>query len=610
MQRKLFVGLGLMAVVSAADLFAQDRSLRLLPGEVRISSHPYQPQLAVLHSEARLVEVEIVVRDSRGKPVKGLSRDDFEVLDSGKRREAVAFSVENNASREPAPGQQTKARPSAPVPPSIPVPMQSVSAGRSIALLFDDVNTPPGDLGRAKIAASRFIKEELSAGDGVAIFDTSAGEVVRFTSDTKLLITGVQGLQSHPRLSAGGIGSCPRITVYQAYQISSGDPTALQSAVLEDCQCPGHDATQCLAFEEVPEYAASSAGAGGEKVGGYDPATTAIVTEVKTQASATWLQAQLLSESTFGAIRACLKTVATMPGKRMLLIASSGFVSGDVGPQEDAIVQDALRAGVVINALDAKGLYAEAPARPLNEPAEAAALHPLSMIYEARSLGERLESQDAAMARFAESTGGLFFHNNNDLNLGFYQLGVVPEVAYELAFQPAEDGKYHRLKIELKNNGSGFVQARPGYLAPNGAAAAQLDQTHALDQAVMGDEESKAVPAEVKLQLTQTTPNGRRLSLNIHIDARGLPFQRQKDIHLEKLNFVAALYDLQGTFITGREAEMELALKPESYERLTETGITGTLSLEVSPGFYTLRSVVQEGVQGKLTAETRKVHID
>ena len=99
-------------------------------------------------------------------------------------------------------------------------------------------------------------------------------------------------------------------------------------------------------------------------------------------------------------------------------------------PAGDTIVQDSLRAGVVINALDAKGLYAEAPTRALNEPAEAIALHPLSLIYEARSSGARLESQDSAMDRFAESTSGLFFHNNDDRNLGFCQLGVTPEVAF------------------------------------------------------------------------------------------------------------------------------------------------------------------------------------
>jgi VWFA-related protein len=613
MQRKAFVGLGLIVVVFAAALFAQDHSLQLSPGEVRISSHAYQPRSAMLHSETRLVDVEIVVRDSRGKPVKGLSRDDFEVLDSGKKREAVAFSVETAARGENVKREQTEERVPSPASasPSVLIRPGPIYAGRSIALFFDDVNTPFGDLGRAKIAALRFIREGLSAGDRVGIFTTSAGELVRFTSDTGLLAGAVRQLQSHPRSSAAGIGACPRITPYQAYQISNGDPTALQSAVLEDCRCPGHDATQCLAFEDVPAYAISGTGSsGGNAGGGYSPSAYAIVSEVKTQASATWLQAKLISDSTFDAIRACLHSVAAMPGQHMLLIASSGFISGEVGPQEDAIIQEALRAAVVINGLDAKGLYAEAPARPLNEPSEASSPHPLSMLYETRSLGESLESQDAAIARFAESTGGLFFHNNNDLNLGFYQLGVIPEVAYQLAFPPAEDGRYHKLKIELKSKATGFVQARPGYFAPSGAAAAQLDQSDNLDHAVTGDEELNGVPAGVTLQLAKTAENKRRLSLNIYVDAKKLPFQRQKDLHVEKLTFVAALFDLQGTLISGREAEMDLALKSESYERLTNSGITGTLSLEAAPGFYSLRSVVQEGVQGKMTAETRKIHID
>ncbi|MFZ0278544.1 MAG: hypothetical protein WA254_14115, partial [Candidatus Sulfotelmatobacter sp.] len=89
-----------------------------------------------------------------------------------------------------------------------------------------------------------------------------------------------------------------------------------------------------------------------------------------------------------------------------------------------------------------------------------------------------------------------------------------------------------------------------------------------------------------------------------------LPFQHQKDVHVERLIFVAALYDLQGTFITGKEAEMDLALKPRSYERLTSSGINAALSLEAPPGSYSLRSVIQESVEGKITAETHKVQID
>jgi VWFA-related protein len=617
MLRKPLLTLGLMALSFPAALCAQEHSLHLSPGEVRISSHPYQPQFATLHSEARLVEVEVVVRDSRGKSVKGLTRDDFELRDSGKRRDLTAFSVDsvtNASSASPVqPGIESSVR--ALPEPASPERPETASAGRSIALLFDDVNTPSGDLARAKIAASRFIKEELSATDRVGVFDTSAGEVSPFTSDTTLLRGVIAGLESHPRASAGGMGSCPRITPYQAYRISNGDSGALQAAVLEDCKCPGHDGTQCLDIDNTPsfELSASMSGGGnasGSNGNGYLPQMDAIISEVKTQASSTWLQTKLVSDSTFAAIRACLQSVANTPGKRVLLIATSGFISGDLGPEEDAIIHQALRASVVINALDAKGLYAESPTRPLKEGSESTELHPLSMLDEARSLGERLESQDAAMARLAESTGGLFFRNNNDLNLGFYRLGVIPEVTYRLAFPPAEDGKYHQLKVEVKNTGSDFIQARPGYFAPSHAAAEQPDQRDALEHAVMGSEESHYVASGMTLQVAKAGESGRRLSLNIRIDAKRLPFQRQKDLRVERLTFVAALYDVQGAFIIGKEGEMNLALRPASYEQLADSGITGSLSLEAPPGAYSLRAVIQEGVQGKITAETRKIRID
>lgn len=209
------VALGLIGVVLVAVLVAQDHSLQLSPGEVHISSRPYQPETATIHSQARLVQVEIVVRDSHGKPVKGLTKDDFEVLDSGKKRETVAFSTVTTSAGDADTGKRTEAQPTGSVSvPAISGPSQPASAGRSIALFFDDVNTPVGDLARAKIAASRFLKEELSPGDAVAIFDTSSGEVARYTSDVNLLTGAVRELQSHPRSSAGGIGSCPRIPPY------------------------------------------------------------------------------------------------------------------------------------------------------------------------------------------------------------------------------------------------------------------------------------------------------------------------------------------------------------------------------------------------------------
>ena len=56
-----------------------------------------------------------------------------------------------------------------------------------------------------------------------------------------------------------------------------------------------------------------------------------------------------------------MRHLAKMPGRRMVLMASSGLITGDMEQEGDAVVSEAVHNGVIINSLDAKGLYAEAP---------------------------------------------------------------------------------------------------------------------------------------------------------------------------------------------------------------------------------------------------------
>jgi len=124
----------------------------------------------------------------------------------------------------------------------------------------------------------------------------------------------------------------------------------------------------------------------------------------------------------------------------------------------------ALHAGVVINSLDAKGLYTGAFSAE-----KGAGGH-----FDDRSVGNMQlianaskEAPNDALASLAYNTGGLWFHNSNDLDAGFHELGMRPEVSYLLAFSPPEaaNGKYHHLKVRLNNPGHNSVQARLGYVA-------------------------------------------------------------------------------------------------------------------------------------------------
>ena len=66
-------------------------------------------------------------------------------------------------------------------------------------------------------------------------------------------------------------------------------------------------------------------------------------------------------------------------------------------------------------------------------------------------------------------TGGVFFHNSNDLEAGLKQLTEVPECHYVLEL-PIGDVKrnnaLHRLEVKVARSGVG-VAARRGYFIPN-----------------------------------------------------------------------------------------------------------------------------------------------
>lgn len=583
----------------------------LSPGEVRLTSHPYQPR-AVLHLESRLVQLEVVVRDSHGRAVIGLSKDDFVVYDSGKVRDLTAFSlgifdsaVSNVAVSAATPADvplDATAQPTATQPQS---PTKNSASRRWIALLFDDINTSPGDLAHAKIAAGRFARAAVAGGDSIGVFATSGGRAVEFTADTTTILANVASVQSHPRTSTGGSAQCPRMTAYEAYQIMNNDPTAMKAKVSEACHCGG----QSCEVEAVPadKLLNPTSNARGNAYEGGTLST--IIDSLRAQAEETWSQTQQASQATLDSIRAILARLQGMPGTRMLLLASSGFLSGTLDQEQDAIIDAAVRAGVVINALDAKGLYAEAPGGPINESNELSEIPVSSTVFQIQSLGDRLDDLDSAMARFAESTGGLLFRNNNDLDLGFRQVGLLPACTYLLGFSPAEDGKYHKIKVKLKNASHDFVQARPGYFAPTKETIDAPSPAEKVDSLMGGTDEEANLPATVSEKLGKTASGESQLTIQAHIDVQKLVFDQQKDRHVQKLTFIAALFDPDGTFVAGKEAEMDLALKPESFDRFSKTGINGVMQLEAPRGSYRLRVVVQESFHGSLIATTRTLQI-
>src|SRR5690242_18007806 len=103
-------------------------------------------------SGVSLVLVDVVVRDRSGAVVKGLTADDFELLEDGARQQIVTFAFEEitpNAAPVDAAATTTLPASPSPDPPTHPLTSSEVSGHRLLTLVFDTSSMQPEDVEKA-----------------------------------------------------------------------------------------------------------------------------------------------------------------------------------------------------------------------------------------------------------------------------------------------------------------------------------------------------------------------------------------------------------------------------------------------------------------------------
>ncbi len=579
MKRLQLLIVGSAAVLAAVMVQGQSN----LNDEIHVASEPYTPMPAgAIRVQSNMVEVGVVVRDSRGKPVPGLRKEDFVLLDSGRQQTISHFNVE----------QQQASAPAAPAPLTLPAaPAPAVAPPtRYIGFYFDDNNLASNDLVFARKAGEKFVNTSMEPGDKVAVFTSSATVTQNFTTDKPKIIAAMEQVVSHLRRAGYGAGSCPHIEPYQAWQIVQNwnvHSPAFDLALAEAIQC------NCTA--------------------GDSSCPPQMANMVQVQAGVVLSMADQFSLNTLGVLGDIIRYVAKMPGSKMLVMASSGFftLSKKVQMQQDKLVDQALHSGIRINTLDAKGLTADwLGGNPADGP-------PMAMGGELQAYADEIASDERSvsndpMAFLAQGTGGTFFHNSNDLEGGVRRMVALPEVSYSLGFSPKDlkgDGAYHSLKVRIPNSRGYTIEARPGYYAPNKASLAPADRLEKLNKQVTSNEELKNVPAGVETKSITLATGESALRVEVHVDIRNLPFKKENGRHVERLIFITALFDEKNKFLSGVEGVMDMNLKDETLRLLDSTGASASVTLQAPPGTYRLRQVIQEAVSGHIAAFNTPVEI-
>lgn len=405
-----------------------------------------------LKVKSNLVVIRAVVRDKQGKPIESLGKEDFKVLDRGREQTITQFEVETlpvNAAITPSP-----------VKPEHPASTLH-GDGQFIALYFDDLHISDTDMIEVRHAAAAYFRDTNFSNEEVSIF-TSEGRLVSFVADPKL----IEDALSELRAKSSEPPMCPDLSDHQAQRIVDFPDNitidawkqALEEAITR-CHTADPSLRKCLIDGACPDTS---------------PQLVAFMHATLAQATEKVEETRMRTAATLKSLQQVVAELAVQHGQRTLVLVSPGFSTETTKDSIDDVVEQALRAQVVINSLDPKGLallMRESDVKrgyiPAANSGVTTTTHNLDFQREQRAT-EVLE-------QVADSTGGQFFHNNNDLRAGFNSLATSP-TSYILAFVPATlDGKFHKLEVKLTRS-KGTVRARRGYFAINNGAAQLVDR--------------------------------------------------------------------------------------------------------------------------------------
>jgi hypothetical protein len=311
-----------------------------------------------------------------------------------------------------------------------------------------------------------------------------------------------------------------------------------------------------------------------------------------------------------------VRRMSAMPGTRTIVLVSPGFIlTNDHRSAEYDVLDRALRANVIVNTIDMRGLYT----LPGSDAGQRGSQSSSGGYLTQAAISEASQADDV-LAELADGTGGTFFHNDNGLKEGLNRLAARPEYIYVLGFSPQNlkyDGSYHLLKVKVGNVRNATLQVRKGYWAPSHADNPAEQAKEEIRDAVFSRDEIQDIPLDVQTEffrLTDSIDARTELTATAYLAPGGLRFRKVEEPNKEARNndtvtVVAGLFDANGNYISGIERVVELRLRDQTLAGLQNSRIAFKETFHVAPGRYIVRMVVRDAEGSTMAARNRGVEI-
>ena len=535
----------------------------------------------VIRATTRLVQVDVVVTDSSGHPVKDhLSEKDFVILEDGKPQKVSYFSFQQFE------GQEKRQLPQLPPHVATNRPEYRRSAGPPIILLLDGINTPVENQMVVRQQMLKFLADHFDPHMRIAVFllGNELSVLQDFTSDPALLTAAMQKYRS--QASAAG-----RL---------AGTDVQLQA--------PSFDGPN------LPPQAPAQSGAGS----GVEPGSRSLMNiayalaRFEKESNANTMEMRVAH--TADALSAIARYLAGFPGRKVVIWFSASFpLNLSVVDQEDFDVYrsyaDRIRtttnqlsdAQVAIYTVDARGLTGNVISDPSDTGRDANGRMALTvdahMNANSKEIFERFNKEES-LTKVAQETGGRAFLNTNDLDRAIVESVRDSSTFYEVGYYPSHkqwDGKFHTIKVKVAGDGL-VVRHRRGYYATDpekwrksgeGGMKAALEKDSIVSTGVLFY--ARAMPpsgnADVKVEFL--------------VDPHTITFETQSDQHECNLEFQVQAFTPDGKMVKAEVQQAEAPLKQDTFDRIQKNGLPMPVSIKLAPGQYMLHLGVRDNRTGQ-----------
>lgn len=509
-----------------------------------------QPQPPTFKLEVNYVEVDVLVTDRQGHFVRDLTKDDFQVFEDGKPQKVSAFSIVDL----PVERAERPLGAARPIEPDVRTNARPFN-GRVYVMVIDDLHTLFGRSDRVKRAAREFIERHLGANDLMAVVHTAGPTDAsqEFTGNKRLLLAAVDRT----------------------------DGRKVRSATLSRTE-------QYFNTRDLRQA--------GDPLGDPDDA-----------------ERGYNARSTLETLKGVADWFAGVRGRRKSILFVSEGIDYDINdvfnnPHASSIIDEtrdvisaATRADVSIFGIDPRGLTSlgdediQVPQYPDDT----------TLGISSNSLQNEVRLSQDSLRTLSDETGGFATVNRNDFRTAYDRIVRDNSSYYVLAYYPPgdkRDGRFHKIDVRVSRPDL-VVRARKGYASPRGKAPAAA---------------GGAGSAEVHDAMNSPLPVS---GLTMHVFAapfRGVAPNASvllcaelagRDLKLtpgDKVEMSYMAIDAQGKVRAGNSDVITMNLRPETKQRMEQTGVRLLNRVNLPPGRYQLRFAARDAAGGAIGA----VHYD